>query len=227
MISHIQCPWREPPGSARPVCGEKVEKGPKIGLRGNPDFRTIILVAPGTWSCLHCQEWRARSPSFCREASAIVDESSREGHQALFDVPNALRAGAEPPTGSPVEAWFKRVQLFFSLQPAPSGEALSSPIGQNRHRVPKLWAQEYLKGHLGAYPWAHLRAPPRLGPGRKGQGFPMPRPPINPQARSSCSLWAWAMCFRGSLSPYPCWAQDGKGCSGRLWGDSWGRFSTK
>lgn len=161
---------------------------------------------------------------FCREASAMVDGSSREGHQALFDVPYALRAGAEPPTGSPVEVQEGTIVLQSStctLRRDPS------PIGQNRHRVPKPWAQEYLKGHFGAYPWAHLPAPPRLGPGRKDQGFPMPRPPINPQARSSCSLWAWAMCFRGSLSPYPCWGQDGKGCSGRLWGDSWGRFSTK
>lgn len=107
MTSHIQCPWREPPGSARPLCGEKVEKGPKIGLRVNPDFRTIILVTLGhlVLSALSRMESAQSQPwaDFCREASAIVDESSREGHQALFDVPYALKAGAEPPTGSPVE----------------------------------------------------------------------------------------------------------------------------
>ena len=29
--------------------------------------------------------------------------------------------------------------MFFTLQPATPGEALSSPVSQNRHRVPKLW----------------------------------------------------------------------------------------
>lgn len=154
-----------------------------------------------------------------------ADESSREGHRAQFDVPYALRAGAGPPYGEPSRSLGQEgtVVLLHSSTRTP-GEALSSPIRQNRHRVPKLWAQVYLKGHLGAYPWAHLPAPPRLGPCLKGQGSPMPRPPINPQACSSCSLWAWAMCFRGSLSPYPYWGQDGKGCSGRPWGCSWGRF---
>lgn len=50
LSANDQFPWREPPASARSVGGERVEKGAKFGLRRNPDFGTIILVAPGTWS---------------------------------------------------------------------------------------------------------------------------------------------------------------------------------
>lgn len=137
----------------------------------------------------------------------VVAQSSREGHGAQFGVPHALKAGAEPSNGEPSRGLgrvYDWSPSLFNLHPlerpclVPSAK-IGTEFPSCGVSVPK--------GPPQGLPLAHLASPPCLGPGRKGQGCLMPRPPINPQPRSSCSLWAWALCFSGSSSPFPCWGR--------------------
>lgn len=95
------------------------------------------------------------------------------------------------------------VRFFPSYTSNPAPRRSLAPAARVGTRFLEPWAWADLEGRVQSYYWAHREAPPGLLPGRWGPGSPVPRPPPNPLARSSCSLWAWALCFPGFWSPPP------------------------
>lgn len=227
VTSHIQCPWREPPGSARPVGGERAEKRPTFWLRGNPYFGTIILAAraPGPVCILKNGERAVPAVDFCQEASAIAAQWSREGHRAQFREPYALKAAAaEPPKGEPSRGL---------------GRVCGSPSLFDLHPLERPCLVPSVKIGI-EFPGPGLRYTQRatsgltLGPSRissksgsrsKGPRLSDAPPSHQPQARSSCRLWAWACASAGPRAPSPAGDQTGRGALGARGVARGGRFS--
>lgn len=113
------------------------------------------------------------------------------------------------------------VRFFPSYTSNPAPRRSLAPAARVGTRFLEPWAWADLEGRVQSYYWAHREAPPGLLPGRWGPGSPVPRPPPNPLARSSCSLWAWALCFPGFWSP-PLFRTRRERVLWTPWGGGWG-----